>query len=158
MPGLCRAVLASVAQSGVSLWLQGAVPRLWLGEVAERAEAGWGSGQSLDSAWAGLSTMLPSTETLPGWMPTARGPWMSMGYLSLRGGSPETQGHTETTLRQLPARSTAKGTQRGPGDSGRWAPRVGVSARLQCTLPGEGVGATGNRSLSSPCPSCPPGQ
>lgn len=45
LPGLCRAVLASVAQSGVSLQLQGAVPGLWLGEVAERAEAGWGSGQ-----------------------------------------------------------------------------------------------------------------
>jgi len=120
--------------------------RGWVGERAE----------SLDSAQVGLSTMLPSTEMLPGRMPTARGPWMPMGHLSLRGGSPEAQGHRETALRQLPARSTAEGTQKGPGDSGRWAPSVGVSAWLQGTLPGEGVGAAGSRSLSSPRPSCPP--
>lgn len=125
MPGLCRAVLASVAQSGVSLRLQGAVPGLWLGEVAERQTLCGGAGRELRLSLCGPGHCAALLETLPGWTPTARGPWMPMGHLSLRGGSPEAQGHTETALRQLPARSTVEGTQRGPGDSGRWAPRVG---------------------------------
>ena len=148
---LCSVRGESSAPGGCSWTVAGGGGREGRGWVGERAE-------SLDSARVGLSTMLPSTEMLPGRMPTACGPWTPVGHLSLRGGSPEAQGQSETALRQLPARSVAEGTQKGPGDSGRWAPRLGVSARLQGTLPGEGVGAAGSRSLSSPRPSCPPGQ
>lgn len=114
--GLCGSV-------GVSLWLQGAVPRLWLG--GGREGRGW------VGDWAKLRLSLGRTEhhaalhgrTLPGWMPTAWGPWMSW-VTHISQGRQSRAKVTGDHPQAASCKGTAKGTG-GPGDSTGGPPESG---------------------------------
>lgn len=134
--------------------LGGTVPGLRGWEEAEE----WGlrrgdrrRAQTQPGGAGGWALCCPPWRLFQGGRPLQRGPDTPWGHLSLRGGSPAAQGpaqgHMQTVLRQLPARSAAKGAQRGPGASGRWGPQSrGLRTRLSCCSP------AGDQSLQCAVP------